>query len=642
MRNFILSILSTATLTIHAQEATQLQAITVNPGLNKQGSASSIDADQLRTQMPNTLRDGVGNMPNVEFVGGPRNQAQSPQIRGLSADRILILEDGVRQNFHSGHNGRTFGDFSLLEDVEVVKGPWSSLYGSGAMGGAISFRRATAADMIRRSNQDRGVQVALDGASANDLFGQRITGFGKAGSFEPLISVRQSDSHDIRLGDGRKLDYSSSQTFDVYSALTYRVSQSQNFTLKLNRFEDRADTTLDPEMEVGPLNRAGQSQIIKQDAVGEYNLAGERWDFHAKPFHRQTQVKKQRLSDGRVDTQIVGTTGIDLWNNWRAKFENFETVVTFGSEYFEDRTDGRRNAQELASFPDGKGGQLGIYLQPTLSFGQASERGRLTLTPGLRYDAYEIKPETGRSNEAKNLSAKASADFEYRPRRHVFLGWGQAFNAPRMQDLYISGMHFPGNFFVANPDLKPERADTFEAGSKNDFTVGDNDVLTLNGTYFRTEARDFIARSVNFAGGTTQFQNMDRVRLEGFELSTLYQRGSWGAGLSYGQTRSLDKESGEPLTDTAADQWTGTFQLYPAENFSVGTALRVARKQDHVPTGTSQTPGYFTEDFFANYKTGRWDYRVRLDNAFDRDYRSHTSAIKSTGRDVRATVSYLF
>ncbi len=221
----MLNLIFTIALSASAQE--RLQPITIHPGFNKQGSAENVDYGQIRTQSPATLEDGVGPIPNVEFIGGPRPQAQMPQIRGLNSERILILEDGVRQNFQSVHNGRVFGDYSLLESVEVVKGPWSSLYGSGAMGGAISFRRSTASDLARRAGKDNGVQLALDTASANSGFGQRITGFAKSGAFEPLLSVRQSDANDIRLGDGSALSYSSSQTFDVYSALTYRPSEAQ-------------------------------------------------------------------------------------------------------------------------------------------------------------------------------------------------------------------------------------------------------------------------------------------------------------------------------------------------------------------------------------------------------------------------------
>ncbi len=378
--------------------------------------------------------------------------------------------------------------------------------------------------------------------------------------------------------------------------------------------------TLNPEQPQSTTNLPGKQRVLKNDVVADYSLAGAGWDFHARPYYRQTQVRKIRLRDSRTDIQDVATLGADVWHNWRREIGTF----TLGAEFYEDRIDGRRNAGELAAFPDGQGQQLGIYAQPSFKL------GRLTLTPGLRYDTYKIE-----DNKDDNFSGKAYAEYEYINGQRVFLSWGQAFNAPRLQDLYVSGMHFPGNFFISNPDLKPERADTFEAGTKNDFALSEDQTLVLGGTYFRTEARDFIAREVNFAGGTTQFQNRDKVRLEGYELSALYQHARWGLGLSYGQTRSLDKSKGQPLPDTLADQVLGTLQYFAADGLTIGTQMRYAFDQTHVPTGTAETPGYFTEDFFVNFARGRWDTRLRIDNAFDRDYRSHASAIKAAGRDVR-------
>ena len=56
--------------------------------------------------------------------------------------------DGARQNFGSAHDGRFFIDPSLLKSVEVLRGPASSLYGSGGTGGIIEFRTMGAADFL--------------------------------------------------------------------------------------------------------------------------------------------------------------------------------------------------------------------------------------------------------------------------------------------------------------------------------------------------------------------------------------------------------------------------------------------------------------------------------------------------------------
>ena len=113
-------------------------------------------------------------------------------------------------------------------------------------------------------------------------------------------------------------------------------------------------------------------------------------------------------------------------------------------------------------------------------------------------------------------------------------------------------------------------------------------------------------------------------------------------GLGYSQVRSLDKGSGEPLSDTMADQWMANFEYFFANGLTLGTDLRFAEMQKHVPAGVDPTPGYFLQDFHASYEWRRLAANLRVNNAYDRDYRSHTSAIKGTGRDVRLSLAYTF
>lgn len=126
-----------------------------------------------------------------------------------------------------------------MERVEVVKGPWSSLYGSGAMGGVINLRKSNAADLVRRTGKEKGVELALDGASNSGEFSQRVTAFGKTPVVEPLVSFRNSDANDLKFGDGRTLSYSAYRTRDYYSSLAF-PSERTKFELKLNRFERKA------------------------------------------------------------------------------------------------------------------------------------------------------------------------------------------------------------------------------------------------------------------------------------------------------------------------------------------------------------------------------------------------------------------
>ncbi|MBX2996740.1 MAG: TonB-dependent receptor [Bdellovibrionaceae bacterium] len=625
---------------------TELDPVQIRSQLDKQGgplitapgSFGHKTQNEIHERSSSNLSHILDFEPNVEFVGGPRAGAELPQIRGLNSNRILILDEGVRQNFQSGHNGRIFADFSLMEEIEVVKGPWSSLYGSGAMGGVISFRRSTASDLIRRTGLTTGAEITLDGATANNQTGGRVTGFSKVGIFEPLISARVSNSSDVRLGTGDELPYSASKDQDLYASLGLRFSENHHFHLKIGARDERADSLINPNDNLGAQNPAADLRSRKYDYVGDYQFKNERVDFHAKPYVRRTEVEKIRVSDKRTDTQIVDTTGIDLWNNLPLTFsDSVRSVLTLGAETFTDKNTGTRGTGPLAAFPDGRTQQTGVYVQPSIIMNDT-----LTITPGLRWDSYKTEDlgGTAKDTSGERTSAKFYVSKEYKPKHLIFAGWGQAFNAPRLQDLYVSGVHFPGNFFVPNPDLKPENAETFEVGFKNQTALSDETALQWSGTYFVTEARDFIQQNV--LATTTNFINVDEVRLEGAELSSFYQHTLWGAGLSYGLVRSKDKASGDPLPDTAADQFNLRGEYYASDALTFGTDAKWAQKQTRVPSGVSETPEFYSQDVYASWKEGNFKAVLRVNNVFDRNYRRHGSAIADVGRDVRATASFAF
>lgn len=652
MKNVLLSILSLSLMNAVNSAAAEetvfsdLAPVVVTSDLDKQGtplvtapgSVIKVDRSALKAKTPESLSSALGAEPNIQFNGGPRGNSQTPQIRGMSSTRVLILEDGVRQNFQNGHNGRALGDYSLIESLEVVKGPWSSLYGSGAMGGVFSVRRATAGDFIQRTGRNTGVETALEGASAAEEFGQRVTAFAKTGNFEPLISFHHLKNSDIKLSNGETLPYSSSESDDFYSALTYGFDPKQSFTLKLDRYREDSKTPLDPQTDTNDLTKVGRERITKTDFIGDYKLVRSHVDFHAKPYVRETEIRKARMSDGQTDTQKVKTAGIDAWNNLTLKVsDDLKSVITTGFEYFKDRDSGSRDGGSLDSFPSGTSEQWGLYLQPTVAVFK-----KLTLVPGLRYDSFKNEVEGQSGNSGNKTSLKTYVTYEYQPEKTVYVGWSQAFNAPRLQDIYISGEHFPGNFFVANPNLKPETEDTWEAGTKNRFAFAAGDVLFLDATYFETHARDFISRHVDMGAGQTMFVNLDRVRLHGFELSARWQREIFGLGLSYGRVRSVNTNTSEPLEDTSPDQWTAKVEVFPSDRLTLGTEIILASEQDRVPAGVDRTPGYFVENFYVSYVRKPCEITLRINNAYNRTYRRHGSAIDETARDARLAVSWLF
>src|SRR3546814_10742082 len=86
------------------------------------GMVTVIGPQELQTLQPSSPDDILRFVPNVEFLGGPRRTGEVPSIRGFSGPDVIILFDGARQNYNSGHDGQFFIDPRVLKQVEVLRG----------------------------------------------------------------------------------------------------------------------------------------------------------------------------------------------------------------------------------------------------------------------------------------------------------------------------------------------------------------------------------------------------------------------------------------------------------------------------------------------------------------------------------------
>lgn len=111
-------------------------------------SISIVDQENLDRIQAENLGDILRSLPGVDTSGGPRSTVQMPTIRGLTDDRVVIRIDGARANFNSGHKGGLFLDPEVLKQVEVYRGPASTMQGTGALGGVLALTTVDAKDML--------------------------------------------------------------------------------------------------------------------------------------------------------------------------------------------------------------------------------------------------------------------------------------------------------------------------------------------------------------------------------------------------------------------------------------------------------------------------------------------------------------
>ncbi len=627
-------------------------------------SASVVDRAEIDQRQPQNLGDLLEDLPNVAVGGGPRGIGQAVTIRGLSDDRILFLLDGARQNFAGAHNARVFVEPDLLRRIEVIRGPASALWGSGAIGGVIALETVDASDLLG-PGQNLGARARAGYQGVNGQWMGGAAVYGRINDqLDLLVDLTYREAGDTRLGDGEDLENSG---FDRTSGLakgTWSVDGVNWFSASYLGFSEDGEVPSNAQTEAAPENLVDRT--TRQD-----NLNFRYWHDDADTpyfnpslllYRNLTRIDEERKQDGRSDETELTTIGLDLRNTMRLGLgSNIDQIISYGLEYYEDSANAERDGAPRSSAPDGSQQVMSAYLQDEILVGE-----RLSLIPGIRFDDYSSKLDQGSSetNEDSAWSTKIGANLRVTDWLSLQASYNEAFRAPSPAELFVSGVHFTcgrgcQNLFVPNPDLKPEKAHNKEIGlrlSQQDL-LADGDRAGFRAAFFRNDVRDFIDREVIFTfrpvpgnpgpGGVTTQENVTDARLEGFEVEAIYDAPRWFAGLAYAQTRGDNETTDEPLASIQPDEWIARLGLrFPTQGLEIGARGRFIAAQDRVPEGIEPSDSYNLYDIWLTWRpTERLaglSLDLGVDNLLDEDYTPYLSVLQGPGRNIKATVSYNF
>lgn len=624
-------------------------------------SVSVVDRETIEIEQPTNFGDLLLDLPNVAVGGGSRGVGQQVVIRGLSDERLVFLVDGARQNFQRAHNARVFIEPELLRQVEVLRGPASALWGSGAIGGVVALQTVDAQDLLR-PGQALGAYGKL---GYQDGDGQWLTSASVYGvadeQLDYLLNLSYRDAGDVRLGDGSDLDHSGFERWSGLAKGTWSPDDRNRFGISLSGLNE------DGEVPSNPQTEATDANLVERE-TDQLNLAlTYRYEDPSNPwlrpsalvYYNETDIDERRISDGRHDETRLETTGFDLRNSTRfGEGGAISQMLSYGIEYYQDEADSKRDGEPRDGYPGGSQDVLGIYLQDEILIGE-----RWTLVPGIRWDDYETEADDSDLDASKDSawSAKLGINFAVTDWLSLQASYNEAFRAPSITELFVSGVHFtcgPGcaNLFVPNPDLEPEKAHNKEIGLRlrkaNLFAGGDEG--RFQASFFRNDVEDFIDQIVIFspfpmpgnpgAGGINTSRNVSDAKLDGFEIEAAYESPRWLVSAAYSQTRGEDDDTGEPLGSVQPDEWLLRAGLrFPSEGLQVGWRGRLVAAQDEVPEGVTPSDSYDVHDIWLRWQpvtSLTLDFGV--DNLLDEDYAPYLSSLTAPGRNIKAAITYRF
>jgi iron complex outermembrane receptor protein len=603
-------------------------------------SVSLVTAEEIKRYGYRTLAEALRSVRGI-YVSYDRNYAYLG-MRGLSRPgdlntRVLLLLDGHRINddiYESGPIGTEFPvDVDLIDRIEVIRGPSSSLYGTNAFFGVINV-------ITKKPRDLQGGEVAASGGSFDTFTGRASYGRELGNGLGVLLSAStmRSEGQDRLFYPqlGTATDVDGDRNYQLFGKLNFR-----DFTLTgalSSRTKDIPTGSYHTIFNDPGTNTTDRYGLIDLKFVHRLDADTE---LMLRAFYDRYLYDGNYFYDYSADGGPSRVQNKDqAWGSWwggeaqltRELGERLK--LTAGSEYRFNGQQHQRNFDVAPFFPyqdDRRSSAIwALYLQ-----GELHLLEKLIFSAGVRYDHYDTFG--GTTNPRFGLIYKPWDETAFK------LLYGRAFRAPSAFEFYYAD----GGTAEANPALKPERIRTYEA-------VYEQYLLkhyrsSLSAFYYRIDG--LISQQNDPNTGLIQFVNLGNpVDASGGELEL---EGNWDGGL-----KGKASYTYQYVRDVLTGGWLSNSPKHLAKlNLLVPLMperLFVGMEQQYQSNRASRT-GTPTGDAYLTNVTlsGRTplaglNFSLSVYNLFDRRYsdsggEEHVQdLIQQDGRSFRAKLEYRF
>ncbi|MCG6116652.1 MAG: TonB-dependent hemoglobin/transferrin/lactoferrin family receptor [Aquimonas sp.] len=588
-----------------------LERITVSATLSERAlgevpvAAEVIERERMDRELVRDIRDLVRYEPGVSVTSSAgRFGLGGFRIRGLDGNRVRIEIDGapVPEAFSIGsfsNANRNFVDLDLLKQVEILRGPGSSLYGSDALGGVVVFTTKDPEDFLDDTRRRHiGFKLGSDSADSGLLGASTLAWGGERWSGMVGLSHRQGrepdnqGDNDAEDGNRTRPNPQDSRSLSLLGKLVFAPDADQRLRLSLDAGE--AETRTDVLSGRGTITGFGAPVRVlsldgddhqtrmrlalahAHDAVDSAWADALRWQVYRQDSETTQDTLEQRAA--LAGGQLGGVITRERQFNFDQRsvglgftaFKGFDTgavshYLTYGLDIERNRLAQKRDGRArlpngsvtnvispdtfpVRDFPLSSTTSIGLYLQNEMSLAD----GRWLLLPGLRVDRFELEPEDDPLFAARNpgiepagiretsLSPKFGVIRVLDERWSVFGNYARGFRAPPYSDVNLgfTNLQF-GYTALPNPDLQPETSDGLELGLR---ARGEHGYLSVSAYYNRY--RDFI-ESLRSLGRDPQSgllifqsQNVGRANIRGVEAKAALSLAAFSPTLERWQLRA--------------------------------------------------------------------------------------------------------
>ncbi|UVW29337.1 TonB-dependent receptor [Massilia sp. H6] len=621
-------------------------------------AVSVVDAQRIGAGQPRVnLSESLVTVPGI-VVQNRQNYAQDLQVssRGFGARSsfgvrgVRLIADGIPATMPDGQGQAATFNLDMAERIEVLRGPFSALYGNHS-GGVIQLftRDGEGAPAVEMSTT-----AGSDGLRKTDVNAQ-----GKAGAVGYVIDASRFETDGYR-------DHSAATRDQGYAKLTMATNRDGKLTIVANSLDQ--DDTQDPlgatwqTFKRDP--RAGE--IDTTDTQTPQRTFAERYNTRKSIDHRQLGLNwQQRFGPHRLQVTAYGGNRrviqfqsfsrgfqqqpthsggvIDFDRDFRGVDVNWQDVrtlgsgmlrTTFGLEYA-DSEDARQGFENFDSTGPGVKGRLRRDENNRLTsmdpYVQTQwESGAWVLTGGLRHTRLKIGVNdrfVANGDDSGGTSFDGTAPVigvlrKISPSLNVYASAARGFETPTLNELFYSASGAGFNF-----GLSPSRSVHLEVGAKSMFGAQTRADIAL----FQASTRDELVVAVS-NGGRTSYRNAARTLRQGMELSVASTFGAgWNVQVAANLLRAIyddgfgtiprgNRLPGVPRASVFSELGWAT------RDGNINAALEAqASSKVHPDDANAAVPapgyGVLNARLQARQQAGRWHFKeyLRLNNLLDRD-----------------------
>ncbi|CAN1493039.1 CirA Outer membrane receptor proteins, mostly Fe transport [Methylophilaceae bacterium] len=606
-------------------------------------------------QLQMTLSESLIRVPGIT-AQNRTNQSQDPQIssRGFGSRSsfgvrgIRVYVDGIPLTMPDGQGQPGIVDLSAVKSIEVMRGPFSALYGNSS-GGVIQLFSEDAP-----KTPEIGSKIMF---GSYDTTRQIMDATGTTGNVEYLINASNFRTDGYR-------DHSSGDKQAATAKLKIRVNEDTTLTSLINWFDqkaedpsglDRSTAFSDPTAVVAAVTNANTRVTRSHKQIGfnlEHNLnqnnAINVMAFAGKRDNNQILATNELGTNARSSVIARDFQGTDVrWDN-KGTMINMPYTLSFGLNYGKS-SDARTDTNILASSitistlnrdEDNIVDNFDQYAQAKLAL-----LDNLDIHAGLRHTKVKLTVKdrflTGTGNNGNNSGSVeyektnpvVGTVFKLSPSLNLYANYGRGFETPT----FIEAAYNSTSNGIPNLTLKPSESENFELGAKA--FIGNNTQANL--TIFKIKTDNEIVLSETSAANRSVYSNADKTTRTGAELSIdsrfdnnistyiAYTLLNAKFDTSFNYTPS----SGTPTTVNAGNKIPGTYSnqiyaevawKYQPLGFSTALEGRYNSKVYVNDTNTDAAPSYKIANIRAGFEqnVGGWNFSefVRVENIFDKDY----------------------